>query len=128
MVGQKWTKPLAKAALLIIAGAGIICACAQRPPAVSGSLDGKLTDIHSSPLENVTITLRNAATGAQVETTTVHGGQYRFSGVVEGEYTLTATGPRGTSQVDGIFVASGHETHIQTALDFKIEKQKRCRS
>ena len=56
-----------------------------------------------------------------METTTVHGGQYRFGGVVEGEYTLTATGPRGSSQVDGIFVASGHETHIQTALDFKTE-------
>ena len=123
MIRQKWAKTLAKAALLIVSGAGAICcACAQRA-IVGGSLDGKLTDIHSSPLENVTVTLRNAATGAEVQTRTAHGGQYRFSGLVQGEYTLMATGPRGTGQVDGIFVASGHEAHVQTALDFEIGHQ-----
>src|ERR1700739_2831302 len=123
MLGQNWTKPLVKTALLIVLGAGMIsCALAQQATA-NGSLAGKLTDTRSSPLEKMTVTLRNAATGVQLQTTTAHGGQYHFSGLVQGEYTLTATGPRGTGQVDGIFIAAGHEAHVQTALDFTMNFQ-----
>jgi hypothetical protein len=101
----------------------VYCAYAQQMAIPSGSLSGKLTDIRSTPLENVTVILRNVGTGAQVRTTTARGGQYHFTGLIEGEYSLTATGPRGTGQVDGIFVAAGHEAHVHTALDFETEPQ-----
>jgi hypothetical protein len=121
VVGHNWTKPLAKAALLMIVGAGVIdCAIAQQAIA-NGSLAGKLTDTRSYPLENMTVTLRNAATGAQVQTTTAHGGRYSFRGLAQGEYSLTAAGTRGTGRVDGIFIAAGHEAHVQTALDFEVK-------
>lgn len=120
MVGQTWAKPLAKATLLLIFGAGAVsCASGQQPPITGGSLTGKLTDIRSTPLENVTVILRNTGTGIQVQTTTARGGRYTFTNLVEGEYTLTATGPQGTGRVDGIFVAEGHNAHVQTALDFE---------
>ncbi len=123
MVARVRTKPLARAALLIIFGAGSLsCVHAQVLPA-NGSLAGQLTDTRSSPLENTAVTLRNEATGAEAQTTTAHGGRYHFSGLPEGEYMLTASGPLGTGHVDGIFVAAGREAHIQTAIDFQVQHQ-----
>ena len=117
MVARCWTKSLAKTALLMIAGSGTFCCAYAQQPARTGSLAGKLTDAHSSPLENVTVTLRNAATGAAVQTTTAREGRYRFSALVQGEYILIATASRGTGHVDGIYVAAGHESKVQTAID-----------
>ncbi|MGC2613231.1 MAG: carboxypeptidase-like regulatory domain-containing protein, partial [Terracidiphilus sp.] len=114
MVARCWTKSLAKTALLMIAGSGTFCCAYAQQPARTGSLAGKLTDAHSSPLENVTVTLRNAATGAAVQTTTAREGRYRFSALVQGEYILIATASRGTGHVDGIYVAAGHESRVQT--------------
>ena len=117
MVAGVCKKSVVKSALLMIARAGMLsCAFAQQT-AGTGSLTGKLTDVRSSPLENMTVVLRNTATGAAVQTTTLRQGRYRFGGLVQGEYTLTATGPRGTGHVDGIYIAAGHEAQIQTAID-----------
>ncbi len=120
MLAQNCTKSLVKIALLMIAGAGAVYyACAQQSTS-GGALTGKLTDIHSAPLDNMTVTLRNAVTGADVQTTTTsRGGQYRFAGLTQGEYVLTATGPRGSGVVDGIFVAAEHEEHIQIAIELQ---------
>jgi len=119
MVEQTWARLLAKAVLLLVFGASAIsCAFSQQAPAGSGSLSGKLTDIRSTPLENVTVTLRNANTGSQVETTTARGGRYNFTGLAQGEYSITATGPEGTGKAGGIFVTAGHQSRVQTALDF----------
>lgn len=110
--------PLNKAALLMVAGAwGLGCLQAQQP-AATGSLAGKLTDMRSAPLANVTVTLRNAATGAEQQTKTTHSGKYHFARLVEGEYTLSAVGPLGTGSVQGIYIASGHEAQVQTAIEF----------
>ncbi len=123
MEARGWTKSSARTALLLIAGVGTFgCAYAQQP-AATGSLTGKLTDAHSSPLENVTVTLRNAATGAAVQTTTAHHGRYRFTALAQGEYTLTASGPSGTGQVNAIYIASGHESQVQTAIVFHPQRQ-----
>lgn len=119
IVAQSCAKPLPKAALLIIAGAGLLlCAQAQQPSS-TGSLAGKLTDLHSAPLENVEITLRNASTGAEQQSKTSRSGRYRFEGLPEGEYSLIATGPQGTGHVAEIYVAAGHEAQVQIAVELK---------
>lgn len=118
IVARYWVKPLARAALLIIAGAGVLfCAHAQQA-AVTGSLDGKLTDIRSTPLADVTVTLRNTRTGVEQQSKTSHSGRYHFERLVEGEYTLTAEGPLGCGSVSGIYVAAGHQAQVQTAIEF----------
>jgi hypothetical protein len=62
MLAQNWTKPLVNVALLMIAGASAVC-CARAQQALSnGAIAGTLTDIRSAPLENMTVTLRNALT------------------------------------------------------------------
>jgi hypothetical protein len=88
--------------------------------ASSGSLAGKLTDLHSKPLGGVTVLLRNQATGAEAaRTTTTKSGAYRFSGLAPGEYTLEAESAHlGRGQVDGIVVDASHEARVQTAMEF----------
>ncbi len=118
IVARYWVKPLARAALLIMAGACVLfCAHAQQP-AATGSLDGRLTDIRSAPLADVTVTLHNTRTGAQQQSKTSHSGRYHFDRLVEGEYTLTAEGPLGYGSVSGIYVAAGHQAQVQTAIEF----------
>lgn len=127
MGARFWTKPLALTALLIAAAGVPIVARAQQTSLYGsplyGSLSGRLTDIHSLPLDNVTVTLRNPVTGSELHTTTTHGGKYNFGGLVEGEYMLTAVGSQGRGQIEDIFVAAGHETRVQTAIEFEVSTQ-----
>lgn len=97
--------------LLVLLGTA---AMAQSKP---GALSGRLTDSYSTPLDGVTVTLRNAATGAATRTTTSKNGNYKFSGLAEGEYVLEAESPKGRGRVDGIFVSAGYEARVQAALD-----------
>ena len=115
MAGSRWTKSLAKAALLIVAAAGT-AGLAQSPE--TGSLLGKLTDIRSRPLVGATVRLCNRTTGAESSAVTTKGGAYRFAQLSAGEYTLDAESPGlGQGHVDGIVVAAGHVSRVQTAID-----------
>jgi len=90
---RSWTKTLAFAVLLMGAGTAGFTQSAQTLPAedtTTGSLTGKLTDLHSKPLEGVPVVVRNQATSAETRTITTKNGVYRFSGLAPGEYTVTA--------------------------------------
>jgi len=87
---------------------------------LTGSLAGKLTDTHSTPLENVTVTLRHVVSGSAISGVTSRGGRYRFHDLAEGEYTLAAYGPRGSGEVSGILISPGHVSHVQTVIDFLL--------
>jgi hypothetical protein len=123
-LGCDWTKSLAVAVLLIGTGTVGFSQSDQESQssqsASSGSLAGKLTDLHSKPLAGVTVVLRNQATGAETaRATTTKNGAYRFSGLAPGEYTLEAESPQlGHGQVEGIVVDAGHEARVQTAMEF----------
>jgi hypothetical protein len=86
-----------------------------------GVIAGKLTDLHSAPLDGVTVVVRNEATGAEARATTARNGSYRIAGLDPGEYTLEAESAQlGRGSVEGIFVASGHEARVQTAIQFEL--------
>jgi hypothetical protein len=124
-LGCDWTKSLAVAVLFM--GTGTVgftqsdqeAESAQRM--LSGSLAGKLTDLHSKPLEGVTVVLRNQATGAQAaRATTAKDGAYLFIGLAPGEYTLDADSARlGCGRLEGIVVNAGYEARVQTAMEFE---------
>ena len=118
-----WAKSLAVAVLLMGAGAAGFPQSARTQSIEDGSigsLTGKLTDLHSRPLEGVAVVIRNQATGAEARTITTKNGVYRFSGLEPGEYTLTAESPQlGRGQVEWIVVAAGHEARVQVAMEFE---------
>ncbi|MGA7856985.1 MAG: carboxypeptidase-like regulatory domain-containing protein, partial [Terracidiphilus sp.] len=115
MAASRWTKSLAKAALLMFAAAG---AAGFAQSGNSGSLAGRLTDLRSRPLAGATVWLRNETTGASAQATTSKSGTYRFTALTAGEYTLEAESlGQGRGQVDGIVVSAGHESHVQTAIE-----------
>jgi hypothetical protein len=111
-------KALAVAVLLI--GVEGRCLAQSTPSGPAGSLSGKLTDLHSRPLEGVTVVLRNQATGAETQTTSAKNGMYRFTGLEPGEYSLQAESPQlGRGQVEGIVVNADCEARVQVALLFQ---------
>jgi hypothetical protein len=65
-VERSWTKTLAVAALLmgaVTAGLAQSARTQSFEGGLTGSLSGKLTDLHSNPLEGVPVVARNQATG-----------------------------------------------------------------
>ncbi len=86
----------------------------------SGSLAGRLTNLHSAPLAGVSIVLRNQSTGSEVRATTARNGAFRFASLDAGEYTLDADAAQlGHGQLEGILVTGGMESRIQAALNFE---------
>src|SRR5579885_2948111 len=55
-----------------------------------GSVRGTVTDAQGAAIPNVAITLTNEATGVSRNTTTNSAGQYVFTAVDPGTYSLTA--------------------------------------
>ncbi len=92
----------------------------QISSAPSGSLAGRLTDLHSAPLAGVSVALRNQATGAEVRTTTAKNGAFRFASLDAGEYTLEADAAQiGHGQLQGILITGGNEARVQAAMRFE---------
>ncbi len=109
-----WTRPVLVAALLLCAASAALTQSAQ-----SGSLTGKLTDLHSAPVAGAAVLVRNQATGAEARTTTAKNGAFQFNALGPGEYMLEAESPRlGRGHVEGIQIDAGHEARVQTAIDF----------
>ncbi|MGO9338859.1 MAG: carboxypeptidase-like regulatory domain-containing protein [Terracidiphilus sp.] len=104
--------PMLLAALMVCAGA-----TAGAQTAGSGALTGKLTDLHSAPLEETTVVVRNESTGAQAQAKTQKNGSFRFTGLEPGAYTVEAESERlGRGRLEGVVVSAGHEAHVQAAM------------
>jgi hypothetical protein len=112
--GRMWVGPVLLGALVVCAGA-----TAGAQAAESGTLSGKLTDLHSAPLDGATVVVRNQATGAQVQAKTQKNGSFRLSGLEPGAYTVEAESERlGRGRLEGVVVSAGHEAHVQAAMAF----------
>src|SRR5580692_8822804 len=85
----------------------------------AGSLTGKLTDLHSTPLDGATVVVRNEATGAESRGTTGKNGSFRFGGLEAGAYTVLAESARlGRGRLVGVVVSAGDEARVQAAMAF----------
>lgn len=115
---RSWAWLLAMAVLLVGAGAA---QSVPSQPAASGSIAGRLTDLHSMPVDGALVVLRNEATGAEARTTTPKNGVYGFTGLDAGAYTVEAESEQlGRGRLEGVFVTAGNETRLQTAMQFEI--------
>ncbi len=114
-----WRQRLAWRIIASLIALAAVSAMAQTQ---SGAVAGKLTDIHSRPLEGVAVSLRHTATGASVHAITGRGGTYRFTGLPSGEYTLEAVSTSlGRGEAGGVYVAAGFEAKVQTAVALTLE-------
>ncbi len=77
---------------VLIVGAGAVQSLAAQEAAggATGSIAGKLTDLHSMAVEGAAVVLRNEATGAEVHSTTLKNGIYSFTGLDSGTYSVEA--------------------------------------
>jgi hypothetical protein len=115
MVAQIWTKPLACTARFFF----MACVALHAQSQATGSLNGRLTDLHSHPIDSAIVTLQNNLTGAEVRATTTRAGAYRFERLAPGEYTIIAeSSALGRGQMGGIVISAAHEARIQTAIRF----------
>jgi hypothetical protein len=113
-----WGRPVMLAVLLM--GAARLAVAQAAPSAPGGILTGKLTDLHSAPLDGATVVVRNEGTGAQAQVKTQKNGSFRFSGLEPGAYTVEANSERlGRGRLEGVVVSSGHEAHVQAAMAFE---------
>jgi len=120
-----WAKLLMVAVLLVAGGPGRVAVAQASAAGLGGVITGRLTDLHSAPLDGATVVVRNEATGAEARTTTARNGSYRFTGLDAGEYSLEAeSGQLGRGRLEGIFVAAGHEARVQTAMQFEAPSAK----
>jgi hypothetical protein len=88
--------------------------------AASGSIAGKLTDLNSMPVKDAVVVVRNEATGAEARAITQKNGIYSLIGLDPGTYTVEAESEQmGRGRLKGVFVAAGHETRVQTAMQFE---------
>jgi carboxypeptidase family protein len=115
--GTVWQTAAAIFCLTCAFWASISAAARSPETAATGSLDGRLTDLHSAPLTQAVVIVRNLATGATSRGVTGKNGSYRFAGLDPGEYRLEAAIPElGKGAVEGIQVSAGRATRVQAAL------------
>jgi hypothetical protein len=124
-VALAWSLLAAYLLAALLAGAVAVEAVGQAPvgavSAKPGSLSGRLTDLRSTPLDGATVVLRNVSTGAEARTITQKNGNYRFTALPAGEYTILAESKiLGQGSLDGIFVSSGSEARVQAAMEFAV--------
>jgi hypothetical protein len=124
---QNWRFVLAAVAL------GVCAAVAQPGPnqvrtarsievsaARMGSVAGRLTDLHSSPLGGVAVILRNTSTGAEAHAITARNGAFHFDSLEAGTYTLEVDAAQlGHGRLEGIFVSGGAEARLQLAIQLE---------
>ena len=122
------TRSLTLAALIVavaaIAGLGQapVTDAPRHAGAGLGSLSGRLTDLHSKPIDGAAVVLRNSQTGAEARTVTEKNGSYHFTGLAAGEYTLLAQSDRfGHGSVEWIVVSAGIEAHVEAAMALQFD-------
>jgi outer membrane receptor protein involved in Fe transport len=105
----RWSRPLAVVILLLVS----LTALAQ----YSGNIQGVVTDPSEAAVAGASVRLSNADTGIEANATTSNSGNYRFSSLEPGRYTVTVVArgfktqavnlTLGTSETQGINVRLG---------------------
>jgi len=101
---------------LFVANLVGISLCAQNV-VLSGALSGRITDPHGALVPGASIVARNLDTGVEAETVTSSSGLYRFSVLLPGTYSITASFKDFHNAESMVQVQVGNTT----LLDFKLQ-------
>jgi hypothetical protein len=101
-------------ALVLLGGMSLFAQVAQTP---TGTLAGTLYDQAGARLEQASITLRNAETGATRATSPNERGEYRFDNLALGKYSVRASAKSLTTvQIDDILIQSKKTVNVNVTL------------
>src|ERR1700739_2367182 len=90
----------------------------------AGAIDGVVQDSSGAAVPNAKVTLLNTDQGITLETTTSGGGEYVFSPVRIGHYTLTVTAPGfSTTTQQNITVTVGQHVNVPVKLSLGSASQ-----
>jgi len=84
---------------------------------LSGALSGRVTDSHNQVMPGAKVVARNLDTGVEAETVTTSSGLYRFSVLLPGTYSITASAKDFRNAGSVIQVQIGNTT----SLDFQLQ-------
>jgi hypothetical protein len=86
--------------------------------AKQGALSGVVTDVNGAVIVGTTVELRNVATGRTASTRADEYGQFRFSALAAGNYSIKLTSPGfKVSERARITVLAGRTTKLEIGLD-----------
>ncbi|HMJ61178.1 MAG TPA: carboxypeptidase regulatory-like domain-containing protein, partial [Bryobacteraceae bacterium] len=100
---------------LIILYTALLCAQAQNDGRIAGR---RVSDSGGLPVAHASVTLRNTLTGAGKRQETSGAGEYSFSGLPEGRYSLAVSGPGLESGTKPIEI--GRQT-VPQVVDVRLE-------
>jgi hypothetical protein len=101
--------------VLLIALAACLACFAQ---AISGDLSGTVYDASGAIVPNASVVVKNDATGVESSTTSTATGEYHFSNLPAGSYTITVTAAGFTkAQLRGVSVTLNQNTNANVKLD-----------
>ncbi|MGD0445868.1 MAG: carboxypeptidase regulatory-like domain-containing protein [Edaphobacter sp.] len=89
---MRFPAKVAKALLALMLATPVITALPSKAnaQAVTGSIEGRVTDPSGAVVPNATVTIRNTDLGTARIITTSHDGAFRASGLISGAYTVDA--------------------------------------
>src|ERR1039458_55970 len=105
---------LAGIALAFFVWAGTVYAQVER-----GTIAGTVRDASGAVVPDVSITVKNVATGVEFKTAADQGGEYVAPNLIPGEYSITAS-KQGFTTLD----RSGIVLHIYDRLDVDLTLQR----
>jgi hypothetical protein len=99
--------------LVVLVSVGTVCAQVER-----GTIAGTVRDPSGAVVPEVSITVRNVATGVEFKTTTTQGGEYVAPNLIPGEYSITAS-KQGFTTLN----RTGIALHVYDRLDVDLALQ-----
>ena len=106
---------------LLLAAKGIVSA-GNTVQTNNGAIQGTVMQVTGAPIESATITLTNQATNAQQTTTSDAKGQFSFSNVPPGNYSVAAAEPGFSPVQQTVTVPAGQTVQVNLTMQANLDQ------
>jgi len=95
----------------------LVCDAVRSQTIVTGALSGTISDPSGASISGANLTLKSSATGESLSTSSAASGDYQFSLLKPGEYTLTVSKDGFKTSVQTITVHLGQNSAVNVGLE-----------